>query len=74
MRGTISKQSNSYIMVRYDATIELNEKAETVSFTFEEAFPAGADLTLVTLFTGSHNDKLAGFYRSGYTDNEGNKK
>jgi len=46
-----------------DATIALDSKLETATFTFGEALPVG-DHVLSLTFTGKLNDNLAGFYRS----------
>ncbi|KAI8925335.1 peptidase family M1-domain-containing protein [Entophlyctis helioformis] len=54
--------------------ITTNQEAETVTFEFDNALPAGAKAVLTIEFTGIHNDKMAGFYRSGYTDKDGNKR
>ena len=47
---------------------------EQTYFFLETPLPVGAEVTLISDFIGIHNDKMAGFYRSGYTDNDGNKK
>ncbi len=44
--------------------------AETVAFTFPQELPAGK-ATLLLEFSGELNDKLHGFYRSRYTDQNG---
>jgi aminopeptidase 2 len=54
--------------------ISLNKAAETVSVTFANALKPGTDVVLSLDFEGIHNDKMAGFYRSGYKDAQGNKK
>ncbi|KAJ3041844.1 Aminopeptidase 2 mitochondrial [Rhizophlyctis rosea] len=54
--------------------ISYDSKAETVTFEFADEIPAGASAVLHIKYTGIHNDKMAGFYRSGYTDQQGNKK
>lgn len=51
--------------VRYDI------KATTVTIEFENALPMGEGKIEIE-FVGQHNDQMAGFYRSGYTDREGN--
>ncbi|KAI8801324.1 peptidase family M1-domain-containing protein [Cladochytrium replicatum] len=51
-----------------------NENSQTVVFEFASVIPAGSTATLVIDFIGEHNDKMAGFYRSGYKDSEGNEK
>ncbi|KAI8834794.1 peptidase family M1-domain-containing protein [Chytriomyces cf. hyalinus JEL632] len=60
---------------RYEATsIVLDEDKETVTFEFAEEIPAGSKAVVHSVFTGVHNDLMAGFYRSSYTDAEGNKR
>ncbi|KAJ3025367.1 UNVERIFIED_CONTAM: hypothetical protein HDU68_007216 [Siphonaria sp. JEL0065] len=54
--------------------IALDKEKETVTFTFLENIPTGVSIVLHSEFTGIHNDKMAGFYRSTYNDSEGNKK
>ncbi|KAI8825989.1 peptidase family M1-domain-containing protein [Fimicolochytrium jonesii] len=54
--------------------INVDEKAETVTFEFATAIEAGATATLHVEYTGIHNDKMAGFYRSSYTADNGEKK
>ncbi len=50
--------------------IALDKSRQTVTLTFAETIPAG-DASLEISFTGELNDKLHGFYRSEYTDPEG---
>ena len=53
--------------------IAFDEEGETVTVTFGAPVPAGeAELRLE--FTGLLNDKLRGFYRSSYTDAEGDQR
>jgi aminopeptidase 2 len=47
--------------------IELQKEQETATLAFDETFTAGSQIKLHCIFTGTHNDKMAGFYRSGYT-------
>lgn len=59
--------------IQNPVSIIFNEKDEIVTLSFEKDFLTGpAELKLV--FTGELNDKLRGFYRSVYTDPEGNEK
>ncbi|TPX47347.1 hypothetical protein SeMB42_g03352 [Synchytrium endobioticum] len=55
-------------------SISYDKPAETATFEFDNTLPAGSTAVLHLSFIGSHNDQLAGFYRSAYTDDEGNKK
>ena len=55
------------------ASIDFDAKEETVTFTFvDKLLPS--DASLYIKFTGELNDKLRGFYRSKYTDADGNEK
>lgn len=53
--------------------ISYNLKAHTVTFIFPENVPEGEG-NLIIKFTGILNGDMAGFYRSSYTDANGNKK
>lgn len=50
-----------------------NEK-QTTKIEFDETIPAGAQAKLYHKFTGTLNDKMAGFYRSSYKDEKGQAK
>ena len=50
--------------------IVLDSSRQTATLTFAEPIPAG-DASLEISFTGDLNDKLHGFYRSEYTDPDG---
>ena len=50
-----------------------NDEEETARFQFGTELPAG-EATLAIEFTGELNDKLRGFYRSSYTDIDGNER
>ncbi|KAI9352747.1 peptidase family M1-domain-containing protein [Obelidium mucronatum] len=54
--------------------ISFDEDLERVSFTFLEDIPAGVVAVVSSEFTGIHNDQMAGFYRSSYVDDAGNKR
>ena len=54
-------------------TISFDEDAESATFEFGAELPAG-EATLAIEFTGELNDKLRGFYRSTYTDIDGNER
>ncbi|KAJ3195809.1 hypothetical protein HK101_010981 [Irineochytrium annulatum] len=54
--------------------IQHDREKERVTLTFGNAIPAGATAVLSFDFTGTHNDQMAGFYRSVYTDENGVKK
>ena len=54
-------------------SISLDESEETVTFEFGSTIPTGpAQLDIE--FTGELNDRLHGFYRSAYTDVDGNER
>lgn len=54
--------------------IVLNLKATTVKFSFAKDFVPGSTITLSIQYNGFLNNQMAGFYRSSYTDIEGNSK
>ena len=54
-------------------SISYDKERETVTLTFGQPIPVGA-AQLKLLFTGELNDKLRGFYRSQYTDADGNTR
>lgn len=45
-----------------------------MTISFEKSIPAGSKAQLTHYFTGSLNDKMAGFYRSSYKDKDGKTK
>lgn len=51
-----------------------NKKATTVSFIFPESISASSSYSLKVRYIGFLNNEMAGFYRSSYTDINGNKK
>ena len=55
------------------ASIEYDETEETVAFGFGATLPAG-NARLDIAFTGELNDRLRGFYRSAYTDANGDER
>ncbi|KAG9292135.1 hypothetical protein G9A89_005279 [Geosiphon pyriformis] len=54
--------------------ISYDYQKQTVTFTFPSKLAAGTNVLLNVEFTGILNDKMAGFYRSSYTDHTGQKK
>src|SRR5262249_24442735 len=58
---------------KYSANVTLDEQSERAKLSFQEAVPPGQWL-LRLKFTGTLNDKLRGFYRSMYKDDQGNQK
>lgn len=57
-----------------DISISQNTDAQTTTFEFEDALPAGSNATLHIEFTGILNDAMAGFYRSSYKNKDGKQK
>ncbi|KAI8897127.1 peptidase family M1-domain-containing protein [Globomyces pollinis-pini] len=55
-------------------SITLQKEAETVTLEFEHEIPVTSNVVLFMEFEGIHNDKMCGFYRSGYTNDKGEKK
>jgi puromycin-sensitive aminopeptidase len=53
--------------------IRMDPESETATFTFAQELPVGR-LILEIDYTGTLNDKMAGFYRSKYTDAAGQEK
>lgn len=45
-----------------------------ITISFDKSIPAGSKAQLTHTFTGTLNDKMAGFYRSSYKDKEGKTK
>mmetsp|Transcript_22129 Transcript_22129/g.33663 ORF Transcript_22129/g.33663 Transcript_22129/m.33663 type:complete len:891 (+) Transcript_22129:120-2792(+) len=74
--------SASFTVVGKDGTgasveaeeIRDNKKATTVTFIFPESIPASSTLLVSIQYSGFLNNQMAGFYRSSYTDINGNKK
>jgi puromycin-sensitive aminopeptidase len=58
---------------RQEATVTLDEELERATLAFDAPLATGeGNLTLT--FTGCINDRLRGFYRSTYTDADGNER
>ena len=53
--------------------INYNKEEETVTISFPSPLPLGNGQLSID-FTGELNDKMKGFYRSKYTDTDGNEK
>ena len=51
-----------------------NEDSHTTTISFDKSIPAGSKARLTHTFSGTLNDKMAGFYRSSYKDKQGNTK
>ncbi len=58
--------------IEQQGSVELDEDAETATFTFDRELSSGRAV-LVIDFSGNLNDDLRGFYRSVFTDDDGNE-
>lgn len=54
--------------------ITYNEDSQMTTISFDKSIPAGSKAHLTHKFSGTLNDKMAGFYRSSYKDKEGKTK
>lgn len=55
------------------SNINFHVATHVVDIIFKDSLPLGAG-SLHIIYVGQLNNQLAGFYRSGYTDAQGNKK
>ena len=53
---------------------EYNEDTQTTTISFDKKISAGSGAQLDITFTGTLNDKMAGFYRSTYKEKDGSIK
>lgn len=51
--------------------VSYNEDKQTATVSFDKTIPAGSKAQITQVFTGSLNDKMAGFYRSSYDHPDG---
>ena len=51
-----------------------HEASQVTTISFDHALPAGSKAQVTQVFTGYLNDKMAGFYRSSYQDEDGSTK
>ncbi|MCJ1394766.1 Aminopeptidase 2 mitochondrial [Xylographa bjoerkii] len=51
--------------------VSFNEAKQTLTLSFDKAIAAGSKAQLTHTFSGSLNDKMAGFYRSSYEHPDG---
>ena len=58
---------------RHDATVSLDPEAERAILRLPEAIPPG-DAVVSLRYRGQLNDKLRGFYRSTFIDDEGTER
>jgi aminopeptidase 2 len=68
------KDATTHRSIQNSSNISYDKELQTVTFEFEHEIPAVSKIILHIEFDGIHNDQMAGFYRSGYTDKNGNKK
>ncbi|KAJ3195810.1 hypothetical protein HK101_010982 [Irineochytrium annulatum] len=60
--------------VQVATSVTHDSEKERVTVAFGNPIPAGSTAMITAEFTGTHNDRMAGFYRSVYTDPKGEKK
>ncbi|KAJ2701100.1 hypothetical protein FB645_004762 [Coemansia sp. IMI 203386] len=56
------------------SSIKIEKEDETVHLAFAQSLPSNNEATLSISFSGVLNDLMVGFYRSKYTDKQGNVK
>ncbi|KAJ1551752.1 Aminopeptidase 2 mitochondrial [Nowakowskiella sp. JEL0078] len=56
------------------SSVSFNEEKQTVTLTFPNVIPASSTAKLSISFIGTHNDKMAGFYRSSSSPTAGGEK
>ncbi len=54
--------------------VTYNEANQVTTISFDQVLPAGSKAHVTQIFTGSLNDKMAGFYRSSYQGEDGSTK
>jgi aminopeptidase 2 len=54
--------------------VTYNEANQVTTISFDQVLPAGSKAHVTQVFTGSLNDKMAGFYRSSYQGEDGSTK
>lgn len=69
-----SKVTSGSDTVASSPKITTDEEAQTTKVAFDQTISAGSKAQLHLKFTGTLNDKMAGFYRSSYKDEAGNDK
>lgn len=60
--------------IESEPKVSFDEDTQTTKIEFAEKIPAGSTAKLYHKFTGTLNDKMAGFYRSSYKDEKGEDK
>eukprot|EP01051_Picozoa_sp_SAG22_P007489 SAG22_NODE_529_length_9428_cov_2.691178_6_plen_502_part_00 len=61
------------VAINYNLAQQPGKSAFTATFVFQDELPAGAGVLSLT-YTGCLNNQMAGFYRSGYTAIDGEKR
>lgn len=61
----------SYPFRQIEASHSLDPVKEVLTLALPKTVPAGTDATLKIDYSGTINDKMAGFYRSSYKDKAG---
>lgn len=69
-----TKITNGGIEITSSPSIKYDEAEQVTTVSFDKSIPAGSSAQLTQTFTGSLNDKMAGFYRSSYVDRNGSTK
>lgn len=70
----MSRSCHNFMPRVLEATSSLDEKSHVLTLNFDEELVAGTSALLTIDYCGTVNDKMAGFYRSSYTDNESGEK
>lgn len=69
------KDDNNQIQTIFAKDIIIDEKLERVIYKFDQIIKKNSkDTVLHSSFIGIHNDEMAGFYRSGYINEKGEKE
>ncbi|KAK7202520.1 peptidase family M1-domain-containing protein [Myxozyma melibiosi] len=72
IKAAVSLELNKTTSEIAVSSIDTDTKAEVVTLTLAEPIPTEAARAAITIeFAGTMNDKMAGFYRSKYTDADG---
>lgn len=66
--------SSDGVEITSSPEIKYDEVDQVTELSFDKSIPAGSNAQLTQKFTGHLNNKMAGFYRSSYKDNDGSTK
>ena len=69
-----TKITNGGTEITSSPEMKYHEPDQVTTISFDKSIPAGSKAQLIQTFTGSLNDKMAGFYRSSYVDRDGSTK